>query len=290
MIVWFNARPPWPEARGQPQGALRQRLAARWCWFRTATGIGVRRGGDGVDREARQARHRPPAAAAPSTSDDVYTALEAFKQSYRGRGLERSRRRCGTRRYPGSVDPVQVLVDLAGDLARQPGHCLELLAARGQHPLRRAEVVEHRRACAPGRRRAGRRAPSASSPCRAGRGGSSIAKRWASSRTRWSSCSARVSCGSTIGAERPGTKTSSIRLARLTTVTPSSRNSSSSRRPADELALAAVDHDQRRQRGEAGVVVALVRRELALRAVLRHAAAQHLGHRGEVVLRRLADR
>ena len=59
-----------------------------------------------------------------------------------------------------------------------------------------------------------------------------IANRCASSRTRWSSCSSGVSCGSTIGSATPGTNTSSIRLASETTVTPRSRKPCSGSRPA----------------------------------------------------------
>src|SRR3954454_3262209 len=61
----------------------------------------------------------------------------------------------------------------------------------------------------------------------------SIAKRCASSRARWSSCSSGVSCGRRSGERSPGTNTSSMRLARLTTVTPRSRNGPSSFRPAE---------------------------------------------------------
>ena len=49
----------------------------------------------------------------------------------------------------------------------------------------------------------------------------------------------------------PGTKTSSIRLASETTATPRSRKPRSGSSPADELALAAVDHDQVRAAREA---------------------------------------
>src|SRR3954454_15375270 len=61
----------------------------------------------------------------------------------------------------------------------------------------------------------------------------SIAKRWASSRARWRSCRPGVSCGRRSGERSPGTNTSSMRLARLTTVTPRSRNGPSSFRPAE---------------------------------------------------------
>ena len=63
-------------------------------------------------------------------------------------------------------------MDLAGELARDPGNRLELLAARADQALRRAEVARAGRACAPGRRRAARRAASRSSPCRGAGGGS----------------------------------------------------------------------------------------------------------------------
>ncbi len=50
-----------------------------------------------------------------------------------------------------------------------------------------------------------------------------------------------------------------------------------------ELAFAAVDHDEVGQRGEAGVVLGVVRGEVGLALELREAPAEHLGHRGEVV-------
>ena len=63
---------------------------------------------------------------------------------------------------------------------------------------------------------------------------------------------------------RPGRKTSSIRLASETTATPRSRKPCSAAEAGRELALAAVDHDQVRQRGEGRVAVGVVRRVLAL--------------------------
>src|SRR5215210_6225691 len=60
-----------------------------------------------------------------------------------------------------------------------------------------------------------------------------IAKRWASSRTRWSSCSSGVSWARRSGSERPGKKTSSIRLASEITATPRSRKPRSGSSPAD---------------------------------------------------------
>src|SRR4051794_26915301 len=65
----------------------------------------------------------------------------------------------------------------------------------------------------------------------------SIANRCASSRTRCSSWSSGVSWSSTSGCARPGMNTSSIRLARLITVTPRSRNGASSRMPAESWPL-----------------------------------------------------
>ena len=50
-----------------------------------------------------------------------------------------------------------------------------------------------------------------------------------------------------------------------------------------QLTLAAVDHDQVRQRGEARVVGGVVRGDVRLALPLGEAPAQHLGHRGEVV-------
>ena len=67
-----------------------------------------------------------------------------------------------------------------------------------------------------------------------------IAKRCASSRTRWSSRSASESPGIGTGSERPGTKTSSIRLARPITATssePRSSSGASARMPAESWPL-----------------------------------------------------
>ena len=111
-----------------------------------------------------------------------------------------------------------------------------------------------------------------------------IAKRCASSRTRCSSCSSGVSCGNTMGFGLPGVNTSSIRLASETTVTPRSRKPCSGSRPALELALAAVDHHEVRQRGERRVAVGVVGRLLGLLLPLREAARQHLRHRGEIIV------
>src|SRR4029079_3002608 len=53
---------------------------------------------------------------------------------------------------------------------------------------------------------------------------------------------------------------------------------------ARQLPLAAVDHDQPRQRGEAGVPRGVVWRPGTLLDVLRHEATRDLADRGEVVL------
>ena len=92
----------------------------------------------------------------------------------------------------------------------------------------------------------------------------SIAKRCASSRIRCSSCSASESRGSRIGSERPGHEDLLEPLGEA-----DDRHAALGERlerphPGRELALAAVDHDQRRQRGEARVAVGVVRREVAL--------------------------
>src|SRR5512143_2200893 len=64
-----------------------------------------------------------------------------------------------------------------------------------------------------------------------------IANRWASSRTRWRIRRASDPFSSRIGAERPGTKTSSIRLARLITATPRSSSGWSAFMPAESWPL-----------------------------------------------------
>src|SRR5262249_46623153 len=64
-----------------------------------------------------------------------------------------------------------------------------------------------------------------------------IANRCASSRTRWSSRSASDPRSSRIGLFLPGTKTSSIRLARLITVTPRSSSGSRTLTPAPSCPL-----------------------------------------------------
>src|SRR4051794_1341907 len=64
-----------------------------------------------------------------------------------------------------------------------------------------------------------------------------IAKRCASSRTRWTSCSAGVSWAITTGVGLPGRKTSSMRLASETTATPRSRKPCSGSSPAPSWPL-----------------------------------------------------
>ena len=110
-----------------------------------------------------------------------------------------------------------------------------------------------------------------------------IANRCASSRTRWSSCSSGVSCASASGAARPGMNTSSIRFASETTTHSALAEPRERPQPGRQLALAAVDHDQVRQRGEARVVLLVVRRDVALALPLREPPAEHLLHRREVV-------
>ena len=110
-----------------------------------------------------------------------------------------------------------------------------------------------------------------------------MAKRCASSRTRWSSCSSGVSCGITTGVGLPGRKTSSIRLASETTATPRSRKPCSGSRPAPSWPLppsmitrfgsAANDASRSASYGERS----------AWRLPLRVAARQDLRHRGEII-------
>ncbi len=66
-------------------------------------------------------------------------------------------------------------------------------------------------------------------------------------------------------------------------MTPRSVNGSQRPHPRRQLALAAVDHDQRGQRGEALVALAVVRREVGLLEVAVDPPAEHLLHRGEVI-------
>src|SRR4029453_14137048 len=54
-------------------------------------------------------------------------------------------------------------------------------------------------------------------------------------------------------------------------------------KPGRELALATVDHDQNRQRGEAPGGVRLVRRDVGLLHIAPEAPAEDLLHRGEII-------
>ena len=92
-------------------------------------------------------------------------------------------------------------------------------------------------ACGWGRRRAGRRAPSASWHGRAGRGGTRSRTGGPRRGPAGAAAAGALSWRISSGAGRPGTNTSSSCLARLITVVPSSRNSSSSARPADSWPL-----------------------------------------------------
>ena len=74
----------------------------------------------------------------------------------------------------------------------------------------------------------------------------------------------------------PGTKISSSRLARLTTVTPCSRNSPSAAGRSESWPLPPSITIRPGQRGEARVARRVVRRALALLDELRHPARQHL--------------
>ena len=79
-----------------------------------------------------------------------------------------------------------------------------------------------------------------------------LAKRWASSRIRCSRYSASVWRGMWTGSDRPGTNTSSNRLASDATGISSSRPSSRTHPLGHgQLALAAVDQQQLRRVGEA---------------------------------------
>ena len=84
-------------------------------------------------------------------------------------------------------------------------------------------------------------------------------------------------------AAAPGKKTSSSRFASAITATPRSRAGPSEASPAAQLALAAVDHDQVRQRRELAVVAGVVRGDVDVALEARHPPAEHLRHRREVV-------
>ena len=178
---------------------------------------------------------------------------------------------------------------LARHFARQARHPLQLLAAGLQDPRRGIRsgpaVPSSLVGPTPGRSSRNDRVMALSRRPR----WNSIANRCASSRMRWSSCSGASSWPMTSGLGRPGMNTSSIRLARLITVVPELGQVAQLLEPRAQLALAAVDHDQRRQRREALVVLLLVRRQLLLGAVLGHPPRQDLGHGGEVVLGGAAD-
>src|SRR5215217_5799556 len=162
-------------------------------------------------------------------------------------------------------------MDVAGDLARQPGHRLELLAARLQEALRRAEVLED----APLSRRA--------------HAGELVEDR----------AGHRPVTASTVELDREPVRLvadalEQLQLGRI--VRQTERSAAAGRedlldplRQADhgdaeiaersqlaqarrQLALAAVDHDQRRNRREALVELPVVRAPLALLDVLGHSS------------------
>ncbi len=84
-------------------------------------------------------------------------------------------------------------------------------------------------------------------------------------------------------ARGPGRNTSSMRLASEIDRHAALAEAAQRPEPGRELALAAVDHDEVRQRREARVVGGVVRRDVRLALPLREAPFEHLGHRGEVV-------
>ena len=122
----------------------------------------------------------------------------------------------------------------------------------------------------PGRRPGCRRARSGACGCERACRWKPIAKRCASSRTRWTSWSTGEERGSAIGSSRPRTKISSSRFARLRDRLVAEAELLERVDRGPELALAAVDQH------EVGQLLALLEQPLV-------AAAHHLAHRGEVV-------
>ena len=110
-----------------------------------------------------------------------------------------------------------------------------------------------------------------------------IAKRWASSRTRCSSCSSGVSWASTIGSRRPGDEDLLDALGQRDDRHAALAEAVERAQARRELARAAVDDDEVRQRGERLVALGVVRAEVLLGLPLREPPAEHLLHRGEVV-------
>ena len=88
----------------------------------------------------------------------------------------------------------------------------------------------------------------------------SMAKRWASSRTRCSSCSSGVSCASCSGAGRAGLEHLLDALGQADHGHAQVPERPQLAQAGRQLAPAAVDHDQRGQRGEALVELLVVRR------------------------------
>ena len=181
---------------------------------------------------------------------------------------------CAPARHRSSPALLQLPMDVAGELAGDPGHGLELLAARADQALRRAEVLEQRALAHRPHAAAARRAASAvialSRRCGGGRARSGAPRRGPAA----AAAAPPSPAGSPAGSERPGTKTSSRRFASPITAVPRSASGAERPHPRRELALAAVDHDQVRQRGEALVALGVVRRAVGLLEQLRDAAAR----------------
>ena len=184
------------------------------------------------------------------------------------------RRRRG-RPSGSSTRLVQLPVDLAGDLAGEPGNRLELLAAGAEEALRRAEVLEQRALARRADARAARRGPSAVIALSRRPRWKSIAKRWASSRTRCSRCSASESRGDRAAARSARARRPPRAAWRgRSRVVPRSTNGASARMPADSWPLPPSITIRSGERGEALVALGVVRRAVALLDVARRAAAR----------------
>ncbi len=93
----------------------------------------------------------------------------------------------------------------------------------------------------------------------------------------------RVSWASRWGSGRPGSNTSSIRLARGDDARALLDQRTERPQASPELPLAAIDHKEIGPRGKGAVAGGIVRRAIALALPLRDAPLEHLVHRGEVV-------
>ena len=165
----------------------------------------------------------------------------------------------------------------------RPGTPSSSSRRRGEHRVGRAEVRQQRPLARRRRCRASRRAPTPSSPCRGACGGGR-SRSGAPRRARAAAAAARACRAAARSAPaRPGTKTSSIRLASETTATPRSRKPCSASRPAASwplppsitITFGSAANDSLRS-GSCG------ERSCWL-SQLRQPPRQHLAHRGEVV-------